>query len=359
MHVYFITLIIVMMLTSSADRCDCFYENQFENGVVVHSRRGKRLLIAAAVILMLVAGLRYNVGDDYGAYEWSFQRYYDSLTHSIVSLDEPGYSLLARIASLLGGRGKMAIFLASVVTVGLSLKVIFSNADRTSFPVFLYITIGCFTSSFNAIRQGLAVAFVFSGYQSLRDKKLIRYVFCTFAAYLFHKSAIIMIVLYFIIRRRVNFKNVLLLLVGTLIVLQFYSHIYDFTQDVLDKSLSGDYEYFYRSVNIFRVLVGCTPAAYFFIQYGGNKMTKLEEFNLNILLIHAALNIVTLNSAYLARICLYTEPFVALSIPELLKYLSENKRRSISLLIGFSYFIFWCYTIFSSDSLRVFKWVWQ
>ena len=178
-------------------------------------------------------------------------------------------------------------------------------------------------------------------------------------AFLCHRSAILMVLLYFLAHRKINLLNIVIMLLCVIILLGSYNFLFDIAGNVLDKKYDMTNTYNTTSVNVFRILVGVAPAFYFGFSLRSKEKTETEEFFLNLLMIHAMVNVITLNSAYLARVSIYTAPFVVISISELSKTINIKYRKVTMVGIIFLYFIFWLYQLYSSDSLRDFTFIWQ
>ena len=223
----------------------------------------------------------------------------------------------------------------------------------------MYLFLGCWHTEFNAVRQCLAGAFVFAGYRFLRDKRFWPYLLCVMLAFLCHQSAILMIVPFFLVNRKVNIPNFLLLVVGTAAIAVAESFVFSVTESILETSLEGTDAYLTTQVNIFRVLVGVAPAVFFAAVLRVRVKNPENAFYFNLLLFHAAISVATAGSAYYARYTIYTQPFLCIAIPELSKALPERSRKQISVVILVLYCLFWLYELQNSSSLRVFHWIWQ
>ena len=149
------------------------------------------------------------------------------------------------------------------------------------------------------------------------------------------------------------------MLVGVFIFLGSYNFLFQVAENVLDKSYNMDDIYLNTSVNIFRILVGVSPAIYFGVSLWNKEKTQIEVFYLNLLFIHAIANLTTINSAYLARFTIYTSPFAVIAISELSKTINIKYRKVTMVCIILLYFIFWLYEMYNSETLRNFTFIWQ
>ena len=360
MIVYLITTFSVFVLTCFFKSKDCYSDKITSSGKVIHTSEAKIFLFLTCAFLIFVAGFRYCVGMDYAAYFQHYSLYADDLILRIKTINEPGFSVICAVSKLFGATdGSLALLFASVVTISLVLSTLIRNTDETQYAVLLYIFMGCWTSSFNAVRQTLAAAFLFAGLPYLREKKLFKFLFFVFLAFLCHKSAILMALLYFLVHRNINIFNLILMLVVVLLLLGSYTFLFEVAENVLNKNYNMDNSYINTSVNILRILVGISPALFFGFSLWNKEKSKIEEFYLNILFIHAMVNLITLNSAYLARITIYSSPFAVLSICELSKTIELKNRKIVMFSIVLLYFLFWMYQVNNMDSLKYFAFLWQ
>ena len=326
---------------------------------VQHSQNAGFFFFQAALVLVLVSGLRYYVGADYGAYYHGYKTYAASLGEAIRTLSEPGYPLIARIAMIIHDDSATAIFLAALVTIWPAMKVIFRHTDRLLLASLLFIFLGCWHGSFNGVRQYLAATMLFCGYEALERKQFRKYIAWVFLAYLFHRSSIVMIALYFVVHEKINVKNLTILIFATIVVSIAYERILMIAGWITDSEYSLNNVYTAHNVNILRVLAACTPAVVFLSILWNRPKDEQTTFNLNLLIIHAALSIATMKSALLYRAGIYTTLFQVLAISELQKRFPKNTRRSIVISMVILYGIMWWYELSISIDLNHFRWIWN
>ena len=255
------------------------------------------------------------------------------------------------------GNGVTVIFLSAAVTVILYLKTIYDNTDSLATATLLYLFLGCWHGSFNGIRQYLASAVIFAGLKYIKEKKFWKYAFIVFIAFLFHTSAIIMLFAYFITHLEIRFRNIVLLIIGSLLILFSFNGVLELAGFLLKQNYGINSAYLTRSVNSLRVLVAVAPAVFFLIFYWKREKTSEQKMWLNLLILNGIMMFATSNSAYLARMGIYTAPFTTLGIPELLKGISFRNRNIIRVVILLLYAVFWWYDITQSGALNNFKFV--
>ena len=166
-----------------------------------------------------------------------------------------------------------------------------------------------------------------------------------------------MILPYFVVHRKIDFKNILLLVALTLIVLKSYDRLFSVIDFLMDKEYDVEGSaYITTAINPFRTAANIFPAAYFLFIHNG-KRTAEEEFNLNLLIINAVAMAVASQSAFLGRVGMYTAYYTIIAIPELTGNLTKQNGMVTKVAVILLYGIFWRYGLAHGD--QMFYWIWQ
>ena len=163
----------------------------------IYSKSSKKtkniVLFVIMLFFSLVLGLRYNVGTDYMPYKDIYvMQYFDDV--------ESGYAMMNRIFYWFG------LPFSSIFTLVAFLQLFFfvkgvENINKKYLPlaIFFYFTTLYFFLSLNVLRQTLAFSiFVFS-INYIRERKLFKYILTILIASTIHKSALVLLPMYFII----------------------------------------------------------------------------------------------------------------------------------------------------------------
>lgn len=353
MSTYFWTMGIVIVLSFLAE---LFWAKPRFDGSLPEKTpmTTKVFLFLSAATMIFIAGSRYYVGSDYGAYFRGFKFYSNRLEEAVRTFDEPGLPLIARILRLFTTDASWFIMTCSVLTIGLYLIVTYKN-ERSYLMTSLLFFFMIWDGTFNGVRQYLASAVLFCGHRCIYDKKFIKWLITVFLATAFHSSAIVMVTLYFLLRNKINVRNILLLAIGTYIVSANYDVIFSFLGFASEENLTS---YAARSVNVLRIMASCAPAVLCLTINIKKELTAEETFYTNAMVIHGAAMIAASNSAYLARIGIYTSPFVVVALPKMLRV--ENKYVEMLMRVGtlVLYGIFWYVEVSGSPDLNNFRFVW-
>lgn len=160
----------------------------------------KSCLCLIALILILPAVLRQETGNDYLRYVEFFH---------LASIDayvptEAGFNLLAKLLyGICGYENYLLIFAVyAVLTILLMLTVIRKQAENFCFSFFLFMMFGYYYQSFNTMRYYFALSLALMAMTCLLKRNYAGFAALVLLASLFHKSALVTIVLYPLAARR-------------------------------------------------------------------------------------------------------------------------------------------------------------
>ena len=160
----------------------------------------------SAVILVGVAGLRYETGGDWDVYT----RIFNHLPSLVQIIDTPrllwaydveeGFVLLNALIKQLGGNVQWVFFVITSINISL---ISVSLYRYTKYPVvglLCYYCILYFSLEMIYIRQAVAVALCFFAIRYIESRKIIPYMLIVLLACTFHRVAVLMVPLYFVLR---------------------------------------------------------------------------------------------------------------------------------------------------------------
>lgn len=312
-------------------------------------------VIVCAVILASVSGLRYNVGTDFGGYYKFFDRWATELPNRIQSWDEPGISIIANILYRFTDNGAYFIFATASITVTLFVITLSKHTDDFFFVVMLYIFIA-WTGCFNAVRQYMAAAVFFAGHRLLYERKFIKYCILVFAAASFHISALVLLPLYFIVTKTLNFRKIILIITAGIALVFSYDFLFNLSDIMKNEELEGaTTQYAQNEIHPLRIAIALAPLiVYFFLKFQNKTFTDEENIYMSMMIINFALIFATANSAYLNRITIYFKAFIPLALCFLCNKFDSKQRSFIKVIVLILYAIVWVYI----DTLGV-KWYWS
>ncbi len=170
----------------------------------------KEYCIWCFMLLFLMAGLRGDtVGGDlkrylpefYAVANSSFSRVFEEGYH------EPGYVLFIKFLGMISSDSRSFLLGTSFVSL-IGPFVLFKKCSTNiAVSVMLYYAMGYYTNTFNNVRQALALSIIFCVIPFLIERKFWKYLLGVILAATFHYSAIVMLVVYFLTDKPLNFKR--------------------------------------------------------------------------------------------------------------------------------------------------------
>ncbi|ACU06810.1 putative capsular polysaccharide biosynthesis protein YveQ [Flavobacteriaceae bacterium 3519-10] len=197
MFIYFIILGLVLLLL--------WGQNSSENSSILNLPA-----LLAVGILIAFAGLRnVNVGTDTGNYVGIYYGYQDILASGqvITSNMEKGYIALMYVATGISTDYWAVLLLTAIICVGTYMYVIFKVSENVALSVFIYVVLGTYLVFFNAARQGLAISICAISVIFLLQRKIWHYIIVIIIASFFHRTALILLPFYFILRLPFSYRN--------------------------------------------------------------------------------------------------------------------------------------------------------
>ena len=324
------------------------------------------MFILAVGILVLFSSLRYWVGTDYAEYFYSYDAAVRNVLDNLKAFDEPGISFLAWLSDKTVGNFSGMFAYAALLTIGLFGIAIYKNSNNYLYSFALLIMAGCWSGSFNAVRQYIAISIVLVSHRFIFERKFWKYLIAVIIATAFHRSALLFVILYFIINKETNAKLLFAMILISVFFFFGEGLILRFIGENIDRYSSTSFEnnpYVLQRVNTLRILVSVTPVIIAWFFYGKNGINSDEEraFYFNFLLFNALLSIGTSGSAYLARFAIYTNAFVPIAYPRLFSVKSIGKQKNPFLLLNvfaiIFYSVFWIYEISINYNLYTWRWI--
>ena len=176
----------------------------------------RRLFFLVTCIgVVLIQGCRsFSIGTDLAAYIPAYSKIGEQDFFNMTYQNfEPGYVLLNKFLYRMGieERGFL-IVVAAAIQIPI-FYTIYRYSENMLMSILWYFAFGNFFVTFSALRQGIAMALCFAAYRFIRRKKAIAYCLLILFAAMFHKSALLCLVLYpayFIRLKRKNFLGILI-----------------------------------------------------------------------------------------------------------------------------------------------------
>ena len=205
MSIYLLVFCIVLLMTYMSRELDPV--------------RGNYVRFLALCIIGLFPAFRFNVGQDYDAYEIIFNDVRNGLTPSLYA--EEGYLWLNRMVIALGGTYFHVIFIMAMASVLLAGRAI----QYFCKPDYHYLAFATLLTStfyliyvFSGIRQGFCMAMFLYSLKWIAERKFFRFVIWIVLGSFFHTTILCMLPMYFLSYFRMPFWIILVGVLGGFIL---------------------------------------------------------------------------------------------------------------------------------------------
>lgn len=178
------------------------------SGLIVERSFWKFEVIFPLVLFAIIFGMRYDVGVDHLGYLLGY------LDKNHVGKNEPLFSILSELGWRLNWH--YVVYFGIIAFIQVSFFFYAFKDERYLYPflAFLLFTNGEWAFWMNGIRQALAMCIWIFSIKYIEEKKFLKYLIWCVVATFFHKSAIVLIVFYPILRNgRDYFKSIPLQLI--------------------------------------------------------------------------------------------------------------------------------------------------
>ena len=315
----------------------------------------------------IFSGLRNNMGDTF---------FY---IHSYVLLDpaemepvhfklEGGimYPLIQYYCRLHTPDPYLLLMITALIACVPVVYIIYKYSCPYELGIALYVLTSYYTFSMNGIRQYAAAGILILGTKYMlsdQKKDFFKYLIFVFLAWLFHTSALMMIVIYFVVRRRAWTPMTLVLLLGTVFAALVFNFILPAFLDVLEDtaySIYVDNGWFTEGTetgsNFIRVFVLAVPLVMAFMErnYFRDQFGQKWDILVNISIINLTFYILSLYNWIFSRFAIYTSIYVIIMMTYVITHgVQPEKKRwvyPVAVILYIIYFYNVRYSIMAYES---------
>lgn len=243
---------------------------------------------------------------------------------------ELGYSLLNKFVSILFGEYRVMMFVNAIIIMWGIRNVILKLSMNKMMSIYLFIAIGYFCSAMNIVRQYIALVFVLNAFIAvLYKQKIWKILLNILIATMFHKSAILMVVViigyYIVYSERLKegiIVRVLACLAGGALVLSLDKIIqlipfidYDYIANAGGFKYTLDFTFFLK--------IFCIILCWIILKSGKETLSKEQIENYRfcnyLIVVSCFINVASINFNLFTRFNLYFAVMLIIFIPNLLK----------------------------------------
>lgn len=207
---------------------------------------------------------------------------------------------------------------------------IWKYSKNVALSYFIFIALGFIGFDFTILRQALAVSLSVWSYKYLIERKTFKFVLIVLLAAFFHKTALIMLLIYPLLSKRVTelkkwIKIVYLIGAGSIVAIggKVIATLYHRNDYTLDVNQGHGYSLLLFYIGIFLIV-------YFFIQRISQRDELLYEYDIAISSIYV--QIIATSLSIFTRMLKYTTSYLFVLIPDVMDKL-DKKTKNVMLVV--------------------------
>jgi transmembrane protein EpsG len=340
MAILWINLAIVFMLS--------FFARYFAyipvptNGTVP-IKHNKFLVFGTLCSVVLVSGLRRNIGDTY-FYMYAYELN-DFTWEFIQSQKDIGFGILQMILKWFSDDAQLLVFSTALITNVLIILVLYKYSRMFELSMYVYITGGLFLISMNGIRQVLAAAILFTATKYLIEGRWKKYILVVLLASTFHQSALILIPIYFLVRFKAWSKATYLLIFSSIVIVIGFDQFAAVLFSAIEDTQYGGYQNFAEGgASVIRVFVNAAPLVIAYL--GRERLREIfpnSDYIVNMTMLGFVFMVISTQNWIFARFSIYFSLYQLILISWLIKLFREKDQKFIYYGILGCYFLYYYY----------------
>lgn len=305
---------------------------------------GQPLPNPIAVILPIIfftvfVALRKTIGDTY-FYMHSFSLMPDENDIFVETFFESMFSFFQNIIRNITDDPQWLIAFAAVFSVPVPLIILYKYCPRFEMAIFMFVAFGYLGGTMNGMRQYMGAAIVLLATRYLFSEKrtdFIKYAVIILLAYCMHNSAIIMLPLYFVVRRRAWQISSYLLVLGSAVAVVIFDSILPSFLSALEQTSYANYSengWFTNGQeggsSLFRLCFIAFPIVVAHLSKERLKMLgRVGDILVNIAFVNAAIYMIGLYNWIFVRLAIYLAIYFMIFVVWVVNYAVKPKDRAI------------------------------
>lgn len=210
--------------------------------VYKYENKNKFFVLSAGILMIVAVGFRINVGADYPVYKALFSGFAIYTTYQDVldkALFKPTteeiewlFVLINKLVFDVGFPFYVVTFIAALITISLKFTTIYQNVNFPTLAVLFYFMPIMFFEDSGQMRQGLGIAVCVFSFRYIKERNLFLYLLCMYISLGFHKTSIVFLPAYWLVRIPLNRSRIIWILLIAILSSPF--ELYRFTGGFFD-----------------------------------------------------------------------------------------------------------------------------
>lgn len=275
---------------------------------------------------------------------------------------EIGYLLLAKIIFIFSSDFRWVIIFSALISVVPIWNFYRNNSNSSYLSMIMFLNIAPFSMYFSGLRQAMAMAFVVPCYIFCKENKLLKFFLTVLFAALFHKSALVLLLMYPVYHLRLKRQYHIIYLLPIIGIIYVYKlpifsvlilFLGSYTNEYIDSiRITGAY-----AVTV--LLIALLVYSFFMVEY--NKLDDEVVGLRNLLVLSVVLQVFSGVHSIAMRMNYYYLLFIPILIPRIIHHGSHKSKTILQLsvlcMLGFFTIYYFYYAYTDVDILNVYPYV--
>lgn len=301
------------------------------------------------IYLLLLAMRAETIGRDLTGYSQMFLSLSkEPLEHLFDSDIEIGYIFLNKFISLFTSDFQWIIIVTAIITIVPIWFVYSKESDDAYTSIALFVILPTFAMTFSGLRQAIAISIGLIAYEFVKNKKLLLFILAVTLAFLFHKSAFILLLMYPLYWAKITKKWLIAVVPAMVIIFVFNKPIFTFLQGFI-----SDFQITEKSeTNAYTMIILFVLLAVFAFIIPGDAKCDFDLMGLRNFLLFA---IVIQMFAPLHTLAMRFNYYYIIFIPLLISRVIKNRSKRLSqvaILAKYVMIVFFVCYFFGNTSSR-------
>jgi len=289
--------------------------------------------------VFLVSALRVNVGTDYKSYV----NWFNEINTFSFGYTNFLFNNIIYLVKLFTNNPQWLFVITSVIILGLIYLHSIKEHEDYDMILFLFIVLGFYFSTFNGIRQWIAIAVFIYSFKYIKEKQFFKYLICIIISSLFHITAILLIPVYFLFEINIKDKYKIMIIGLSFIIFKLvnFNNVIAF---ILKKFAFSFYvRYFQSGVDLTQsvgsflpILLSCGMFGFYLLfenklkEKLGNAKYEFNKLFCFYIVIFSITN--TINNLF-SRFSYYFIPFIMFLLPDFFVIFNERYKKIMKLIV--------------------------
>ena len=314
------------------------------------------------ILLFFISSFRGDFTADYKGYTYLFKVYNQFEFFEVFKAgiyQETGYLTLSRFIGLFTTNEVYLFSVTSFMIVYAFLSQFTKYSSYMWLSVLMFVTVGAYYTSFNIMRQILAVAIVFYGSKYLYDRNFIKFLAFILMASLFHKSSLVMIPFYFILNFKFSFKNIISFFSAAVVAMLYLNDIVRYVQSSFYTAYNSN-AYGMTGLSLTNAVL---PVSILIFTIIHNK--KIDQNNemlriwANGVIFYALFSILGLKVQMVQRLSEFFAPYALLLVPYIFSKMKKNELKALYFIGLVLTLVFYNFLVLSDSGYDPYYFIWS